>query len=157
RLGQQLRVKPPHELEIKVHLHVEIVQAEVTEVAIEEGVVGDLVKCFRARIFEAIVVPESVAQEAAFTQQLALEAGARIGLRAAKVERVLVVTLHEPQVDENLLQRSVRFEHQQVVRDVDVELVQYPQRIEDVLDRLLAVEVTKTVFGGVLNPEENAE
>src|ERR1017187_1442433 len=132
-------------------------QAVVAEVAIEEGVVRDLGKRFRTRIFEAIVIPEGIAQEAPFVAQLAFEPGARIGLCAAEVERVLTVAPHKPQVDENLIQHRVRLEYEQVVRDMDVEIVKDSQRIQDVRDGLPAVEVSETIFRGAFTAQEHAE
>src|ERR1039458_9338523 len=65
RLGQHLGMEAPQQLEVEVYLHVEVVQPEVAEVAVEEGVVGDLVEGLAARIAKPVVETEVVAQQAA--------------------------------------------------------------------------------------------
>ena len=95
-------MEAPQQLEVEVHLHVEVVQAEVAEVAIEERVVGDLMEGLAARVPEPVVVAEVVAEQAVLRDQLRLQSGARVGLGAAEVGGILDVALHEPQVERRI-------------------------------------------------------
>src|SRR5208282_80281 len=157
RLGQQLGVETPHELKIKVDLHVEIVQAEIAEVAIEESVIGDLVECLGTRVFEAVVVTKRVAEKPLFVQQFVLKTGTGVGFRATEIEGILVMAFHEPEVDDNLIQDCVGLKHEQVVSDMNVEVVQDSEGIEHLSDGLLSIQVTKAVLRRVLDSEENSE
>ena len=107
RLGEEFGVEAPQELEVEVDLHIEVMEAEVAEIAVEEGVVGDLMKSFRAGIQKAVIVTEGVTEETPFAQQLAFQSGAGIRFRTAEIEGILGVSLHEAEVDQDVVEHSV--------------------------------------------------
>lgn len=64
---------------------------------------------------------------------------------------------HEAEIHENFIQRSLRLEHQQVVRNMNVEIIQDAKRIQNLCHRWFAVEVAQPVFRRVLESQENPE
>ena len=49
------------------------------------------------------------------------------------------------------------FEHEQVVGDVDVEVVQNAEGVQNLRNGILAVEVSETILGAVLHAEKDTE
>src|SRR5579864_2710215 len=157
RLGEQLGVEAPQELEIEIDLHIEVVKAEVAEIAVEESVVGDLMESLRMRIQKTVIVTEGIPEEALFAQQLAFQPGAGIRFGAAEIEGILDVPLHEAEVDQDVAKHGVGLEHEQVVGYVHVEVIQNAESVQDLRNRVLAVEVSKTALGAVLHAEKDTE
>ncbi len=156
-LAQRVGIEPAQQLKVEVDLHIEVVQAEVAEVAVEEGIVGDLVERLRSRIFQTVVIAEGIAEQTSFRHQLGFQPGTRIGLGTAEVEGVLDVAPHEAQIDQNIVHRRIRLEHQQVVGHVDAEVVQDAERVQYLGERVLAIQVAEAVFGGVFHAKKDAE
>src|SRR5271165_6082725 len=150
-------MEPAQQLEAKVNLHVEIMKSIIAEIAIKERVVGDLVKCLGLGVFQAIVKAEVIAQKPPFGNEFRLQPGSGVGFGTTEIERVLDVPFHESEVDQDVVQNRVGLEHEQVVGDMDVKVVENLQRPQDLVARAFPVEVAESVFRVVLDAQKHAE
>ena len=59
-------MEAPQHLEQKIHLHIEVVQPHVIEIAVKEGIVGDLMEGLRTWILDPVIKSEVISQEPVF-------------------------------------------------------------------------------------------
>ena len=59
-----------------------------------------------------------------------------------KLNGIIQMPLHEPQIDQQVVHDRIRLEHQQIEGQMHIEVVQDLQSIQGLINGLLAVEVT---------------
>ena len=108
RLREQLGMETPQQLEIEIHLHIEIVKTVVAEIAVEKRVIGDLVEGLGSRICKAVVEAKIIAEQPTFGDKFGFQPGPRICLGAAEIEGVFNVPFDEAEIDQDLIESGLR-------------------------------------------------
>ena len=132
-------------------------ESEVIEITIEKSVVGNLVKRFNLRVLDAVVKAEIVADQNAVFSELPLQPCGGVRFCPAEVERVVDVPLHEPEIDQDVIHGCVRLEHEQVVGNMNIEVVQDLQCVLDCLKGTFSIEVAQASFRGIFHAEKYPE